>query len=199
MFKRFLFIIIISSTSLVLYSQNDSNQTFVLKGTIVNGYNNELLAGAHITVNKAYGTQTNNLGGFTLSVKGNDSLIVSFIGFKPLLYIVPQHEKGNYLTKFKLFIDSVSLAEVEIFPYPTYEEFKEAFIAMDKQDEQIEMAGVKMYQDRIVHETYNLPLTAIFTSPVSLIYDKLFDKKAKLKRKLERRKKTIEKAKMISD
>ena len=199
MFKHFaivLFLIIASSTA---FTQTDSTNSFLLKGTVVDGNTNELLIGSNILINKKYGTKTNEDGEFTVHVKGNDSLIISFIGFKPLLYIISQQKKGNYLTKFKLFKDSVSLNEIEIFPYPTYEEFQEAFLAMDKQDEQIQMAGVKMYQDRIIHETYDLGLLNLFTNPISFMYDKLFDKKAKLKRKLARRRETIKEESMITD
>ena len=199
MLKIFAYLTLYFSAVLNLFSQNDTTQTYLLKGTVVSGYSNEILIGAHLVVNNNYGAQTNALGEFSVSVKENDSLLISFIGFKTLLFVVPYQNKGNYLTKFKLYIDSVSLAEVEIFPYPTYKEFKDAFLAMDKQDEQIKMAGVKMYQDRIIHETLDLPLVAIFSNPVSLIYDRLFDKKSKLKRRLARRKNTIQKATMISD
>lgn len=180
-------------------TQADSTQSFILKGTIVDGNSNELLMGSNILVNNDYGTKTNYNGEFTLKVKENDSLTISFIGYKSLHYIIPHKASGNYLTKFKLYKDSISLNEVEIFPYPTYEEFQEAFFNMDKQDEQIAMAGVKMYQDRIIHETYDMKLYHIFSNPISLIYDKLFDKKAKLNRKLDRRRNTIEKETMISE
>ena len=181
------------------YTQTDSTNSFTLKGTIVNGDDNTLLIGANILINKSYATNTDNNGEFTIQVNGNDSIIISYIGFKSLLYLIQPHEKGNYLTKLKLYKDSISLKEIEIFPYPTYKEFQEAFLTMDKQDEQIKMAGVKLYQDRIIHETYDMGLLNLFTNPISFMYDKLFDKKAKLNRKLERRTNTINKETMISD
>ena len=197
MLKVLFYLILCYTTGLSLFSQNDSNQTYLLKGVVINGYSNEVLIGAHLVVDHSYGTKTNGLGEFSISVNGNDSLLISFIGFKTLLFVVPHQNKGNYLTQFKLYKDSISLEGVEIFPYPTYTEFQEAFLEMDKQDEQIKMVGVRMYQDRIIHETYNLPLAAILTNPVSLIYNRLFDKKAKLNRKLDRRRNVIQKKSII--
>ena len=57
---------------------------------------------------------------------------------------------------------------------------------MDKQNEAIKMESVKMYQDKII-----TPKSPSLLSPASFIYDKLFDKQAKLRRRLERRRNTI--------
>jgi hypothetical protein len=182
-----------------IYSQSDTSTTYTLKGTIVNGNTNELLMGANIIINHQRGTKTDENGNFSVKIKKNDSIKISFIGFKTLYYISPFQPKGEYLTKFKLYRDSVSLQQIEIFPWPNYKEFKKAFLTMDKQNEQIKMEGVKMYKDRVIHETYDLSPLHIFTNPASFIYDKLFDKKAKLKRKLKRRREIIKKESMDSN
>lgn len=101
-------------------------------------------------------------------------------------YVAPKKKNGKYLIKFKLYKDSVSLSEVEIFPYPTYKEFRKAFLAINKEHEKVKMKGVSMYTDK--SRTANRPTVL---SPASFIYDKLFDKKAKMRRRLSRRRKTI--------
>ncbi len=188
-----LFITLILLTPFTLLAQsNDSS--YVLIGTVVNGENNSLLMGANIVTSKNFGTKTNELGEFSIHTEKNDTLTISYIGFKTLTYIAPIKKPGKYLIKFKMYKDSIALQEVEVFPYPTYKEFKEAFIAQDKQEEQIKIEGIKTYVDRDV--SYKKP--SVF-SPASFIYDKLFDKKAKTRRKLNRRKDKIEESIIIED
>ncbi len=190
--KKTLFLLL-AVTSLTVYGQTPSTDSlYILSGTVVNGNNNILLEGAHITTNKGYGTKTNPQGDFSLNIYPNDTVKVSYVGFKTLTYVAPYQKPGQYLIKFKLYADSISLKEVEIFPYPTYKEFKQAFSELDKQDEKVEIYGVKTYQDKVTDKSK----PTIF-NPASFIYDRLFDKKAKLKRKLDRRRKTTKDAAII--
>lgn len=186
--KKLVSFILFNLLFYVINGQTDTinNKSYILSGTIVNGTTNEILSGANIISNKQIGTKSNGIGEFEIKVTANDTLKISFIGFKSIDYITPFKDEGKYLIKFKLYVDSIDLDEIEIFPWPTYEEFKEAFLSMDKQNEKIKMEGVKMYQDRVLETK---PPSVIH--PASFIYDKLFDKQAKLKRKLERNRETI--------
>lgn len=171
----------------------DDTMGYILSGTVVNGESNELLSGVHIIKNNHFGTYTNENGVFEINVMFNDTLTISHIGYKPLKFIVPkQTEKTptKFLTKFKLFEDSVSLETVEIFPWPSFEDFRDAFKELNLKNEEIKIKGVKLYQDRNI-EPYELKFYNIATNPISLIYDRLFDKKAKIKRRIDRRRKTI--------
>jgi hypothetical protein len=176
----------------------DSSTSYILSGTVVNGETNELLIGAHLVTNQYFGTKTDESGVFSINVAGNDTLKISFVGYKTLHYAVPFHEQGKYLIKFKLYTDSISLHEVEIFPWPNYDEFKKAFAELKSKEPEIKMEGVKMYQDRNI-EPFEFPVISVFVHPLSFMYDKLLDKKAKLKRRLERSRKTIKESSIIED
>ncbi|MDF1672459.1 MAG: carboxypeptidase-like regulatory domain-containing protein [Vicingaceae bacterium] len=190
--KKTLFLLL-TVTSLTIFGQTPSTDSlYILSGTVVNGNNNTLLEGAHITTSKGYGTKTNPQGDFSLNIYPRDTIKVSYVGFKTLTYVAPYQKPGQYLIKFKLYADSISLKEVEIFPYPTYKEFKQAFSELNKQDEKVEIYGVKTYQDKVTDKRK----PTIF-NPASFIYDRLFDKKAKLKRKLARRRRTTKDAAII--
>ena len=137
--------------------------------------------------------ETNEIGSFNLQVFEGDTLRVSFVGYKPYTYLIPKNKKGKYLTKFILFKDSINLQEIEIFPWPTYSDFKKAFKELDFKNEEIKMEGVKLYQDRNV-KPYDFKMAHILTNPLSFLYDRLLDKKAKSRRRIERRRSTIKKA-----
>ena len=174
--------------------QNISDSSYTLSGTVVNGYNNQILTGANIVSNRRIGTKTNETGEFTIKVFSADTLKISYIGFKTLYYNVPIKENGKYLVKFKLYKDSVSLSEIEIFPWPTYEEFKDAFLSIHKEDEKIVLQGINTYQDRSL-----TPQAPTIFNPASLIYDKLFDKQAKLKRRIAKRREQIKESTQINE
>jgi hypothetical protein len=168
----------------------DTTNHYTLVGTVVNGENNEMLPGAHLVSTSAYATKTDENGNFNILIKENDTLKISFVGFKPYYYVAPKQDVGKYLIKFKLYKDSILLNEVEIFPWPSYSEFKKTFAELKTTEPEIKMEGVKLYQDRNI-QPYEFSTLHLFTNPISYIYDKLLDKKAKQKRRIDRRIKTI--------
>lgn len=196
--KIFLSFIPFLFTQLISGQTIDSTISYVLVGTVVNGETNELLVGTHLLSSNQFGTKTDETGTFSISVLPNDTLTISYIGYKTLTYVTPQQNSGKYLIKFKLYTDSITLQEVEIFPWPTYDEFKKAFAELKEHEPEIKMEGVKMYQDRNI-EPWEFTMLHIFSNPISLIYDKLLDKKAKQRRRLDRRRETIKEASFIED
>ncbi len=196
--KIILSFILLFFYQLILAQVKDTSTSYILSGTVVNGETNELLIGAHLITFQHFGTKTDETGIFSLTVFANDTLRVSFVGYKTLYYVAPYQEKGKYLIKFKLFTDSISLNEVEIFPWPSYEEFKKAFTVLKSHEPEIKMEGVKMYQDRNI-EPWEFSTLSILTNPISFMYDKLLDKKAKQRRRINRSRKTIKESSFIEE
>lgn len=196
--KVFLSFILFIFFQLTQAQIKDSSTSYVLSGTVVNGETNELLIGAHLITSQNTGTKTEETGTFSMIVFPNDTLRISYVGYKTLHYVSPFQENGKYLIKFKLFADSISLNEVEIFPWPSYDEFKKAFTALKSHEPEIKMEGVKLYQDRSI-EPWEFPPLSIISNPISFMYDKLLDKKAKLRRRLERKRKTIKESSFIDE
>ena len=186
-----LFLILFTTNLFFAFGQTDTN--YIISGTVVDGKSKSLLAGAHLLSSKGVATKTNEIGLFELVVFEGDTLFISYVGYKTLTYIIPQNKSGRYLTKFSLLEDSISLQEVEIFPWPSYDDFKKAFEELNLKDQEIKMAGIKMYKDRNV-ESWKFSTLHLFTNPLTYIYDKLLDKKAKQRRRVDRRRETIEKA-----
>ncbi|MCB9173889.1 MAG: carboxypeptidase-like regulatory domain-containing protein [Flavobacteriales bacterium] len=196
--KIFLSFITFLLTQLISGQTTDTTVSYILSGVVVNGETNELLVGAHLLSANQFGTKTDETGTFSITVLPNDTLTISYIGYKNLTYVSPQQNSGKYLIKFKLYTDSITLQEVEIFPWPTYDEFKKAFAELKEHEPEIKMEGVKMYQDRNINPM-EFTMLHILTNPISLIYDKLLDKKAKQRRRIERRRETIKDASFIDD
>lgn len=82
-----------------------------------------------ILVSKRKGTIANANGIFSFVAELNDSVVFSSVGFKKKGIIIPDSlTMYHYPTEIVLQRDTIYLSEVEIYPWATYEEFKEAFI-----------------------------------------------------------------------
>jgi CarboxypepD_reg-like domain len=96
---------------------------------VVGGANSEPLPGAYVFNSSAgRGAIANESGYFILSVFPGDSIIFSYVGFKKQFHIIPQKIEQSYSAIVDLKEDVKMLAEVKVYPYPTEELFKEAFI-----------------------------------------------------------------------
>ena len=88
--------------------------------------------GVHIYAPKAgRGTTTNAYGYFSMPVMEGDSLIISAVSYERRHFIIPKGKSENYTVVIELTEDTTYLPELQIFPYPTEELFKEAILALE--------------------------------------------------------------------
>ncbi len=106
-------------------------QIVQFSGVIVGQDSTTGVPGVHIYVPKAgRGTTSNLYGYFSMPTLEGDSVIISAIGFEKILYVVPRNRGENITEFFELQTDTTYLEEVEIFPYPTEKDFKQAVLAL---------------------------------------------------------------------
>jgi hypothetical protein len=122
-------------------------------GIIIGGDNSEPVAGAHIYVPKAgRGTSTNPYGFFSMPVMAGDSIIISSIGYQRQYYVVPPKNEKGYSVVIELQSDVTTLPIVEVYPYPTEELFKEAFLALQMPDEKQQQAMRKNLDQQLLYQ-----------------------------------------------
>lgn len=120
-------------------------------GIVVGGEDSEPVAGAHMYIPRAgRGTSTNPYGFFSMPVMSGDSIIISSVGYKKQFYIIPQKSEKGYSVVIELLTDTTMLPVVEVYPYPTEELFKEAFLALQLPDEQDQEAMRKNLNQRLL-------------------------------------------------
>ena len=89
-----------------------------------------------IILNRERGTTADRRGIFSFVVQPNDTILFSHMGYKPTIHIIPDTlETQHYPSDIFMVSDTFELAEVKIFPWKTYQQFKEAFIAMEMPDD----------------------------------------------------------------
>ena len=100
-------------------------------GIVVSEENEHGVPGVHIyTMKGGRGTTTNMYGYFSMPVLGGDSLIVSSVGFQKEEVIIPKDRNQDLTVVIRLKEDTTYLPELEIYPFPSEELFKEAVLAL---------------------------------------------------------------------
>jgi hypothetical protein len=146
-----------------------------------------------IIINEKRGTSSDSRGMFNFVVHPNDTILFSHLGHKGTIHVIPDSLAGQqYPADIFMVSDTFQLAEVRIYPWKTYAEFKEAFLALDLPDDDEERAyqnialiktQIKMNRDglrpsptvafrEVMRQEYNQLYTA-GQSPYYTIFDPL--------------------------
>ncbi len=89
-----------------------------------------------ININIRSGTTSNEKGIFSFIVNPSDSILFRSVGYKNTLVIIPDTiNVSNYPRDIYMLNDTIHLAEVKIFPWKTYEDFKVAFLKLELPDD----------------------------------------------------------------
>jgi hypothetical protein len=107
-----------------------------LSGIVLNADSTDAVPGVNIYVpKKGRGTSSGRFGYFSMPVLEGDSVVFSFIGLKKQTFKVPENVDNDRISLIlTMEVDEIALAEIEVMPYPTEEEFKKAVLAMNVVD-----------------------------------------------------------------
>lgn len=96
------------------------------------------------------GTVTDYQGFFSLVVAKGDTIEFSCIGHRTNSFIVPDTLSLDRYSVIELLTrDTVYLPETQIFPWPTKEQFKQAFLSINIPDDDYERAKRNLDRDRM--------------------------------------------------
>ena len=123
----------------ISYSQDKSVQ---LTGIIVS--NDSLLTVPFANIFAKYnniGTISDFYGYFSLVASKGDTIIFSCLGYKKEIFIIPELTEEKFITIVqKLETDTIILDETNVYPWPSRDQFKQAFLTADIDDDAIERA-----------------------------------------------------------
>ncbi len=140
-FKFLFFILLLSVSVKVLEGQQSSGEAIQISGIIRDEFKNPLPFSHIIVLNAGKGTIADRRGRFSFVVYPNDTLVFSSMGYERKQEIVPDDLDGvHYSVDIQLPRDTFEIKEVTVFPWATYEEFKEAFIALDLPEDDYDRA-----------------------------------------------------------
>ena len=112
-----------------------------LTGRITNEVS-EPLPFAHVLImNNFRGTITDREGKFSLVVEVYDTILFSTVGYKRKMLTIPDTLPKPFLTTDIVLVeDTILIAEVKIYPWKSYEEFRRALLNLKLPDDDNERA-----------------------------------------------------------
>lgn len=120
-----LFVFILCSFSQIFAQQ----QLIQFTGVVVTSDSLKPIPFAHIVINSNKGTIADFNGFFSFVARPKDIIVFSAVGFKKTYYVVPDTLTKEYYTMFHvLHRDTIYLPETVIYPWPSPEQFRMAFI-----------------------------------------------------------------------
>ncbi len=141
-----LFVIV---TDLDARESDDKKDPLQISGIIRDEQNNPLPYSHIIVINKGKGSIADRRGRFSFIVHPNDTLIFSSLGYKREQFVVPEDvDVVHYSVDIQLERDPFEIEEVTIWPWATYEQFSEAFIALNLPEDDYDraMANIALIQ-----------------------------------------------------
>ncbi|MEK6547267.1 MAG: carboxypeptidase-like regulatory domain-containing protein [Bacteroidota bacterium] len=137
MLRKSLFIVFVLcfSASAMLFAQGQ-DKTVLFNARIISATNSEYLPLAYVYIPAAgRGALSDNFGSVDLYVFPGDSVVVTYVGYKPQYYLIPRTTGVVHQAIIEMNEDSRMLSEVKVFPHASEEEFKKAFLNLRLRDE----------------------------------------------------------------
>ena len=120
----------------------------------------------HIIAQKDFRPAVSDPNGmFTIITYPRDTLLISCVGYQPRKVPVPNirhDDPKHYIKDVILDEEVIQLSEVVIFPWKTYKEFKEAFMALELPEDDLQRAyhNIAIIQEQIYSAISNRPASA---------------------------------------
>lgn len=129
-------------------------------GVVVTGDSLKPVAYTHIIdKNRGYGTISDYYGYFSFAAYKGDTIEFSAIGFKKGVFIIPDTIRAPRYTTFQLMTkDTIYLSETVIYPWPSKEQFKEAFLSLEVPDDDLEIARKNLEASQIYLRAMEMPM-----------------------------------------
>lgn len=130
-----------------------------------------------VILNRSRGTTADSRGMFSFVVQPKDTVLFSHLGYKPTIHVIPDSlETDQYPSDIFMVSDTFRLAEVKVFPWKTYQEFKEDFIAMEMptDDEQRAMKNIALIKTQIRVNDVNATPNMNFREVMQQQYNQLY-------------------------
>ncbi|NIK74557.1 hypothetical protein FHS56_002082 [Thermonema lapsum] len=133
--------------------------SFPLTGYVIDKETEKPLVGTTILIPSAnVGTVSDIDGRFQINVMPGDTLYFSHIGYERSFYVVPQDKRAPYTVRLALDVEVYQLKAVEIFPYRTELQFKEAFLSVELEDERTKLLKENLRASFVARAAYQMEL-----------------------------------------
>jgi hypothetical protein len=175
----FFFISFIVLNGNQIKAQQLPDSIFIFNGKVVSTDSLIAVPNAHIISKfNHWGTISNNEGFFKMYASKNDSLLITSVGYRPLIFSIDTsmvNEEEVYTVLMQA--DTIKINEVIIRAFWDYQTFKLIISQMEPLDFDYDKLN---FDENLM---LSLPTTGTGLSPIQALYDR-FNKNERLKRKL---------------
>jgi hypothetical protein len=178
----FSFVFLLPGLAVAQRAQEEQEQYYKdlvqFSGAVVTGDSLRPVSFAHIIDhNTGYGTISDFYGYFSFVARKGDSITFSAVGFKKGHFIIPDTIHSNRYTMFQVMTsDTVYLSETVIYPWPTKEQFKEAFLTLEIPDDDYEIARKNLERYELYVRAQEIPMDGSmnYRNYINQTVDKLY-------------------------
>jgi hypothetical protein len=131
MTNKILFLSLLSIACLKSFAQDtDKSKLVQLSGVVVTGDSLSPVPYTSMMIKNSYrGTVSDFFGFFSLVAQKGDVIEFSALGFKKATYYIPDSLPDNRYSLIQILVgDTITLKQAVIYPWPSREQFKQAFI-----------------------------------------------------------------------
>ena len=180
---------IIFLCSATLHAQN---KYFPLKGKVLSSDSLSPIPDVHIISEKSYyGTTSDYDGKFSMLIRKNDSLRISSVGFVTKIISVYYDSINTNNFEITMERDTIMLQEIDVFPYLDNHRVEEIIRQIPVEKPFIVKGANENIGSVLYQKPRENPKANIIQNPIQSLYNR-FNKKERLKRKLERNRKKLE-------
>jgi len=177
LFKYFIFLFL-AACSVTGYSQTDQKNLIQFSGVVVNRDSLHPIPFSNVMIKGTYrGTISDYYGFFSFVARLNDTIEFSSIGFKRNFYIIPDSLRENRYSLIQILIpDTVRIKEVIIYPWPSKEQFKQAFLNASVPDDDLVRARKNLSERNMQEVAESLPVdgSLVFKQQMQQQYSRLY-------------------------
>ena len=157
--KKFIPLIAIFLLSVFKLSAQEKGELIQFSGLIMTSDSLTGIPYATVMIKESYrGTMSNYQGFFSLVAKKGDVVVFSSIGYKPVEFVLSDTLKESKYSIIQLLTsDTVYISPTVIYPWPTKEQFRQAFLALNIPDDDLERAHINLERERLAELGEALP------------------------------------------
>lgn len=145
--KKSLLILFFAFISIATFSQEDDD-LIQFSGVVITGDSLSPVPFTNVLIEQSNrGTMTDYYGYFSFVAQKGDSVLFSAVGFQKSRFVIPDSLGSNKYSLIQIMVqDTIELQPAVIYPWPTREQFKEAFLALEVPDTDADKAARNLAQ-----------------------------------------------------
>lgn len=145
-----------------IFAQETKENLIQFSGVVVSADSIKAIPFTHIIITNTHrGTVSDYYGYFSFVAKKQDTVVFSSMGYKKDTFLIPDTITSNRYSLIQVMSsDTIMLTETVIYPWPTKEQFVQAFLELDIPDDDLAIAQKNLDKDKLRQKGENMRMSA---------------------------------------